>query len=101
LEAEIKKKVHTEIVPAETFYIAETYHQKYSLQNVPLLVREYRQIYPLDDDFINSTAVARVNGYVTGHGTFERLQEEIDLLGLSDEGKKELQEIVYSLERSR
>jgi hypothetical protein len=42
-----------------------------------------------------------VNGYVTGHGTIERLQEEIDLLGLSDEGKKELQEIVYSLERSR
>jgi hypothetical protein len=101
VEAEMNKKVHTEIVPAETFYLAETYHQKYMLQNIPLLIREYRQIYPLDNHFINSTAAARVNGYVTGHGTFERLQEEIDLLGLSDEGKKELQKIVYSLERSR
>jgi peptide-methionine (S)-S-oxide reductase len=101
LEAKINKKVHTEIVPVETFYLAEAYHQKYYLQNVPLFVREYRQIYPLDGDFFNSTAVARVNGYVAGYGTIERLQEDLDLLGLTDAGKEELQDIVYSLERSR
>ena len=101
LEAKIDKKVYTEIVPEETFYLAEAYHQKYYLQNVPLFDREYRQIYPLDTDFINSTAVARVNGYVAGYGSIERLQEDIDLLGLTDAGKEELQEIVYSSEQSR
>jgi peptide-methionine (S)-S-oxide reductase len=100
LEAKIKTKVYTEITPAETFYIAEAYHQKYYLKNVTSLAGEYRQIYPRDGDFINSTATARVNGYVAGYGTIERLQEEIDLLGLTDKGEEELQEIVYSLERS-
>ncbi|MBP1724014.1 MAG: hypothetical protein H6Q44_1719, partial [Deltaproteobacteria bacterium] len=38
----------------------------------------------------NSTAAARVNGYVSGYGTMTALKEELDRLGLSEEGKKKL-----------
>ena len=57
-------------------------------------MNEYRAIYPDIADFINSTAVARVNGYVGGYGTMAQLEEEIDSLGLSAEGQAELRKIV-------
>ncbi|MFH1636164.1 MAG: peptide-methionine (S)-S-oxide reductase, partial [Chloroflexota bacterium] len=35
-------------------------------------------MYPDSDDFVNSTAAARVNGYLGGYGTLADLQAEID-----------------------
>ena len=72
------------------FYPAEDYHQKYRLQQMYALMEEYRNIYPDFNDFVNSTAVARVNGYLGGNGTLEQLEEEIELLGLSPEGRSDL-----------
>ncbi len=86
--------IYTHILPASEFYLAEAYHQKYYLQYAPDLVQEYRTIYPADEDFIASTAVARVNGYVSGSGTLERLKEELSSLGLSPTGQEKLLEIV-------
>ncbi len=40
-------------------------------------------MYPDMSDFINSTAAARVNGYLAGGGSAELLQEEGEQLGLS------------------
>ena len=97
LEAKLNKKIHTEIVPVDTFYLAETYHQKYMLQNISGLVREFREMYPSDVDFIDSTAAARINGYVAGYGTVETLQNDIVLFGLSREGQKKLLDIVSSI----
>jgi hypothetical protein len=37
-----------------------------------------------------STAAARVNGYVAGGGTSAQLASEIDLLGLSEAGRARL-----------
>jgi peptide-methionine (S)-S-oxide reductase len=93
-ETRTGKKVYTEIRPAETFYTAETYHQKYMLQGYAELIKEFREMYPADEDFINSTAAARVNGYVTGYGNLEILQKEIDMYGLSPEGEEKLLDIV-------
>jgi peptide-methionine (S)-S-oxide reductase len=66
-EARLGKKVYTEIRPAGTFFWAEDYHQKYYLQSQASLMREYRTIYPNIVDFVNSTAVARANGYAGGY----------------------------------
>ncbi|NLF01056.1 MAG: peptide-methionine (S)-S-oxide reductase [Anaerolineales bacterium] len=81
-------KVTTEIRPAGEFYLAEDYHQKYYLQNTLALMAEFEAIYPDAADFMNSTAVARVNGYIGGHGTLEQLQNESEALGLSPEGQQ-------------
>jgi peptide-methionine (S)-S-oxide reductase len=86
----VKGKIVTEIIPFAGFYLAEAYHQKYYLQQVPELMREFSTIYPAAQDFINSTAAARVNGYVGGYGSPEALKEEIDSLGLSPASNKKL-----------
>ena len=86
--------VRTEILPASPFYLAEDYHQKYHLQQQPVLRDEYRDIYPNLEDFVDSPAATRVNGYVAGYGTVERLNADLDRLGISPAGQKKLQEIV-------
>ena len=97
LDREFKRtnrEIFTEIVPYTKFYMAEGYHQKYHLRQHRDLVKDYIMIYPDENDFINSTSAARVNGYVGGYGNLRILEEEIESLGLSDKGNKVLNEIV-------
>ena len=97
--ARIKKQILTEIQPVSEFYLAEDYHQKYYLKQDRLLAKEFQTIYPSPRDLVNSTAAARVNGYVGGYGTLLTLREELDPLGLSPAGRKKVQEIVLSFRR--
>ncbi|HLN91491.1 MAG TPA: hypothetical protein VK429_06490 [Patescibacteria group bacterium] len=53
-------------------------------------------MYPYFTDFLASTAVTRVNGYVAGYGTCESLRGELDGLKLSAAGRKRLEGIVCS-----
>jgi methionine-S-sulfoxide reductase len=92
--ARLQREILTEIVPFSEFYLAEAYHQKYRLQRVAALMREFRAMYPDDGDFVSSTAAARINGYVAGYGTVERFQEELDSFGLSPKGQEKLVGIV-------
>ncbi len=87
------REIFTEIVPYKKLYMAEGYHQKYHLRQHRDLVKDYIMIYPDENDFINSTSAARVNGYVGGYGNFGILEEEIESLGLSDRGNEVLKEI--------
>ena len=92
-EKKRNKKIQTEILPLGKFYLAEDYHQKYQLRQHRELMLEFKTIYPRMIDFINSTAAARVNGYVSGHGTPEAVEGNLESLGLSDTGRNLLLEI--------
>jgi peptide-methionine (S)-S-oxide reductase len=86
--------VHTEIVSYRGFTLAENYHQKHSLQQFSEFEEELRKVYPAPRDFIASTAVARVNGFLGGEGSYPALLKELDGLGLSPERKEALRELV-------
>ncbi len=94
LEKKLQAKVYTEIQPYTGFYLAEDYHQKYYLQNRRELAGEILTRYPDFQGFVDSTAAARLNGYVGGYGNQELLETELESLGLSAAGKERLQKLV-------
>lgn len=77
-EANLGRRIYTDIIPFSEFYLAEDYHQKYHLQQVPGLMEELAAIYPNFTDLIDSTAAARINGYAGGHITFRELQDQLN-----------------------
>jgi peptide-methionine (S)-S-oxide reductase len=85
-----KGKIYTEVLPASTFYPAEDYHQKFYLKFEDDLVAELRAMYPDFNEYIRSTAVARINGFIRGYGDVEVLRQELPEYGLSDEAGKKL-----------
>jgi peptide-methionine (S)-S-oxide reductase len=98
--ARLKGRVYTEVRPAGEFYPAEDYHQKYFLRQAPELLAEFQAIYPAAGDLINSTAAARVNAYLAGAGSREGLAEEINRLGLSAAGQRQLKVAVAAYGKS-
>ena len=95
----LKTIIRTEIVPFSAFYIAEDYHQKYALQHNPELMREFKAMYASFARIVNSTAAARVNGYLAGYGTLKQLQEELESYGLSRAGREQLITIIKASNR--
>jgi peptide-methionine (S)-S-oxide reductase len=90
VEQQTGAAVRSALAPLGTFYPAEEYHQKYLLKRRADLAGELYRIYPRAQDFVDSTAVSRLNGYAGGNGTPEQLAREIDLLGLSSKGREAL-----------
>lgn len=88
--AKRKSKIMTEILPATEFYRAEAYHQKHRLRGEPAVMKELQALYPSDEDLVNSTAAARLNGYLDGYGAIGSLEEELDDLGVSREAAGKL-----------
>ena len=99
IAAKLPGKIYTEIIPYSEFYLAETYHQKYRLQQHRDLMEEFRASYPAAKDFIDSTAAARVNGYLSGYGSVDQLETELSSLGLSLRGSEKLKRTVSLMRR--
>ena len=82
--------VATVIQPYDRFYLAEYYHQKYTLQRYLELSRLLRRIYPSEAAFIDATVTARLNGYLAGYGEIEDLVAELEGFGLTLEQQSEI-----------
>ena len=89
LEEQRSTPVKTVIVPLRSFTMAEEYHQKYNLKRYRLAA-ELTRLYPDHEDLLNSTAAARLNGYVAGYGNIEQLEKEINSLGIDDENARQM-----------
>lgn len=85
--------VKTRVEAFERFHLAEHYHQKYRLRRVPLLVSFLATVYD-DDQLVNSTVAARLNGYVAGYGRSGQLRDELGEFGLSPTAEDVLLDIV-------
>ena len=94
LEKDTGSTVRTEIVPIRTFTMAEDYHQKFTLKGHQDLKNEMMRIYPRHQDLVDSTAAARLNGYLGGHGSSDQLSKELETLGLSAEAEKVLADMI-------
>lgn len=86
-KAEAEKRagetLHTEILPYTGFTRAEDYHQKYMLRGTREVMREFHRMYPDALDFADSTAAARVNGFLGGYGSAALLDSLEGKLGIS------------------
>jgi len=90
VRAELGGRIFTAVEPLSRFYRAEGYHQKYYLRSDYLLMREFNEMYPERDGFVNSPSAAKVNGILAGLGSKEGLEKILPLLGLSEEAQKRL-----------
>jgi peptide-methionine (S)-S-oxide reductase len=88
------RRVRTALEPLGRFYRAEGYHQKYRLRSRPDFLRDLTRFYPKAEALTDSTAAARLNGYLGGHGSWPQLQREIDGLGLREETRRQLVALV-------
>lgn len=98
LAARKGKAIHTEVLPYSRFYAAEDYHQKYYLRGHRQILKQFQQHYPQAAELMNSTAAARVNGYLGGYGSSASLKADIDRMGLSEAAREELLERVGNKE---
>ena len=80
--------IQTPVLPRDSFYRAEDYHQKYGLQRRSRIMAIFREIYPDFTDFVDSTAAARLNGDRLDRAA-NLSDEELESFGvLGDEIKK-------------
>lgn len=89
-----KKEVRTKILPLTTFYRAEDYHQKYRLQGNKFYFAQFKALYPDIKDLTDSSACARINGFLSGYGSLTLLQNELLSYGLPEEHQKALWKLV-------
>ena len=81
IEQKLDATILTPVMSLDVFYLAEEYHQKYRLQHSPLM-KSFNEMYPDFTDFNNSTAAARLNGFVSGHGSQQLFDDEYKAYGI-------------------
>ncbi len=91
------EKVYTEIEFLHSFYLAEDKHQKYYLKRYQKAYTKLLDIFPSHAEFIHSTLVARLNGFVRGLGNIQELKLEFNSWGVGEQECKELSKFIDSL----
>jgi len=88
-------KISTTVAPLGPFTNAEDYHQKWYLRKHDLLVDALHC--HTEADLRESRVATRLNGFVSGKGTYEQLMAEVEGFGLPQEAK----EYVINLVKNR
>lgn len=78
--------------PLADFLLADRYHQSYQIGQHEELSEYFENIYPKLEEFTNSTAAARINGYLMGYGELDS-PEDLTSLGLTEKGRQEVYDI--------
>ena len=84
------KKLTTLVAAAPRFWIAEDYHQKYNARRYGALITVLLGSTHSESEVRESTAIARVNGWISGHGTKEQILSESKALVFSAAAREEL-----------
>ena len=77
------KQVLTPLEDLGTFTRAEDYHQKFVLRQYKDVLADLRRTHP-GEAFVDTTAAARLNAYLSGYGEPERLEGDLERFALSD-----------------
>jgi peptide-methionine (S)-S-oxide reductase len=85
--------IFTEVLPFTTFYQAEDHYQKYYLNRFPELIVALSAIRADPQPLINSTAVARVNGYLAGFGSPEDIERNMVIYQVTPEWRETIMKI--------
>ena len=83
------QSVETTVESLDSFTLAEDYHQKYELRSTPVLGDELADIY--GPSLVDSTAAARLNGFVAGHGDPDQREALLSDIALSPAALSELE----------
>ena len=95
-ETSLGRSTYVSIEPGTKFFTAEDYHQKFYLRENGAVAKALLAIYPDPADFRDSTAAARLNGYLGGYGNLDRLKQNLAELGLNQDGQRALLEVANS-----
>lgn len=90
------RTIHTLILPAETFYDAEDYHQKYRLRGHTYVVDA---LHLTDKDIVDLPIATRLNGYLNGYGSVDKFDQEADQLNLGADLKRYLRSAIANAVR--
>ena len=77
------QEVRTPVEELTTFTRAEDYHQKFVLRQYDDVLADLRRLHP-GETFVDTTAAARLNAYLSGYGEPERLEGDLERFALSD-----------------
>ena len=94
-------RVHVAVEPFRAFHSAEDYHQKYTLRRYREVTGEFRRMLSRERDFVDSTAVARVNGWLSGCASAEQIESELPLTGLSPKSQDTVRAVAMPGGRAR
>ena len=97
LEAERKETIETEIQPFTAFTLAEPRHQKYHLKRFKKAADMLTRSFPSEACFMNSTVIARLNGFVKEYSTLQTIIEEMMLWDMSDSEQDELVQMIRNI----